>query len=45
MKKFGDIRRGTDRKHPDDLINEFISLYAAWGRPESAEEYRLLLAK
>jgi len=38
-----DIRQGTCRQNPDDVIVEWVELYDAWGKPEQAETYRKML--
>ena len=40
-----DFRLGTRNKNPDDVLIEFIALYTAWGKPEKADEYRVLRDK
>ena len=37
-----DFRLGTRNRNPDDVLVEFMRLYEAWGKPEKADEYRLL---
>jgi hypothetical protein len=42
VERTGDIRAGTWRSHPDDVLLEYAALYNAWGKPEKADEYRRL---
>ncbi|MFO0856201.1 MAG: protein kinase [Phycisphaerales bacterium] len=38
----GDIRKGTDREMPDDIVFAYIELYKAWDKPEQVREYETL---